>query len=86
MKLIPIPKDDVLKALEGWRKCEAYIAEEGGSACESHDLYSEAAYAVTMAQDAKIPLEELVPDEVERKRLTDNAALAEPYGGSADRL
>lgn len=74
-----ITRDDVQPFVERWRKAQTRLRHEGGFTADLLDVYADAAQVMTMADDAQIPLDELVPDEEERTRLTQNAAHAQLY-------
>ena len=51
----------------------------GDDTVDPLDLYADAAMIIDMTTRADIPLEEVVPSEKDRKKLSDYAALAVPY-------
>ena len=74
-----VTKEDINKVLETlWANVQE-SGLTGGEHVDPHDLYADAAMVFQMTKDAGIPLEELVPNETDRKKLADYASRAEPY-------
>ena len=74
-----ITRQDIDEVLAGLWEKDYRKHQVGDDSVDPLDIYADAAMALDMMTRADIPLEELVPSEKDRKKLSDYAALAQPY-------
>ena len=62
------------EALESWRLGAKYLDDPDPGASDPESVFQDAARVIQLAREENIPLEQLIPDGAERKRIKDDAA------------